>query len=241
MSKQLVLFFTDESDDWDAAGRNFSSKDPYEIPEERPTDSDRVLLVFDDSPNGGYDSVKPFLEKADVGWADEVYVALHDYEQDERIEHGKLVSKEYHHELSDRTYKAFRDVVESDAGSKTTSDETRRALQGLVASFNMDWLLETKLEMLHRCLTEEGAKTLLPKNKGVKVDESEKFPGAYSTEKKSLMDDHLDGSPLGDEADWDVEDVVCALANEPLEGRELPEDKRQKALAMMRDALLKDE
>jgi len=244
MSKQLVLFFTDWVNDWDEIpGRSGSDRSPYEVPENRPKDEGCALIVFDDEPKGGFGDIGTFLEKAKVDWADEVYVAVHDHQQHVLISHSKLASREYRHEEGDQVYSAFREVIKNEVEGGS-AEKAREVLQDLVRAFSVNWLLEVKLEILHRCLTPEGAKTVAPEYALEDGEEAGDFPEEYSKERKTLLEDiKLNGSPLdGDDAEWDVEDVVCALADEPQSGdKELPDDKRQIALTMMRDALLENE
>jgi hypothetical protein len=254
MSKQLVLLFTAEEEDWDWIS-NYSEKEFYPIPEEkdRPENSGCAMVLLKDWSRRSFSTGKEdnqdaigHLEKAE-SWADEVYVAIHkrsNHKQDKLLSHSKMTKREYQHEKDgDQIYGAFCNVIKSCKESGAVSDETKKYLKDLVGAFNVSWLLETKLEMLHRCLTPEGAKTLIPTSPG----EPENFPDKYSDEKTSLMDEELDEPPLeGSGAGWTVGDVVRALANQPRGVKEIPFDDcsdaiYQSALRSMRDTLLRDE
>jgi len=247
MNKQLVILFTDANRDWNTINRipdrSGSDRDPYQIPESRP-DPGRVLLVFNDEPMGGLDDDESFREEANVDWADEVYVAWHNSDEyHDPISHIRLAPEQYQHEEEgDRAYKAFREVIENEAKDGPT-EEMEKWLEELVDALDVNWLLEAKLEILHRCLTPEGAKTVIPEHPEIQVAQAERFPEGYYPERKSLLKEiKLNESPIdGNEAKWSVEEIVCALANRPKSNRELPDEKRQHALTMMRDAFLKDE
>jgi len=246
MSKQLVLFFTSDDVDWDwIPGHSGKKFHPVPKPTERPETSGCALVILEDQHQSSFRSGEDenssdaidHLKKAE-SWADEIYIALHErtsFRQDNLISHNKVTPRGYHHEPErDRIYGAFKDVVESCKESGTTSERTQKTLGELVDAFDTNWLLEAKLEILHRCLTSEGAKTVLSKD----------FPDKYP--KRSLLQEKLDGSPInGENTMWHVRHVVNALANEvPEDEKEqwgIPDDKRQHALTMMRDALLRDE
>lgn len=242
MSKQLIIFLITSSEEEDLKEISDDSQCPehYQIPEEQPSESGRILSIFR-KESFSTDSVK------NIGWADEVYIAFHE-ESDERrpddqIDHEKMVGRSYSREEGrDRVYSSFKSIVEAE--KKGSKEKRGKALADLVDAFSVDWYLETKLEILHRCLTKRRAKSVVPSLKRepeTVIDEE--FPSGLRGERNKLLRRSLGRSPFEEDDEWKVRHVVWALADNPLDGKEMPDDpdSRQKVLMMMRDALLRDE
>ncbi|MCI0603401.1 hypothetical protein L0156_10350 [bacterium] len=157
----------------------------------------------------------------------------------------RLVYEGEYHSNSGPAFEGMGEIADALERASGYEDALRKLLEGV---FPFDARLETKLELLHRCLTPDGARNVV----------AGEFPNDLRAERnnlwlKKLLD--LNASifqryakePFADENNkWSVEDLVCALAGSPKNSKKLKDcidcfdPGYMAALSALRDALLPD-
>jgi len=248
MKELVILFIPQEEQHW----IEDSSGEFYKIPAGLDSSSDRALLVVEDRMEEDApftEAIQTEIEEA-IGGADRVYVALHggsphSEAHEEMIGTSRASAVEtYHRSPGDHIYEAFCRVIEGiQSEPETLGDNTSEALGDLIDQLGPDWKLETKLELLHRCLTPEGAESV--------KDHSENLRKELQAYRAGCMDSELvrpvaKSSNENGDTSWDVKDVVSALARDPngdkiIEFDDSSDSSYQEALSVMRDTLLQEQ
>jgi len=236
----VILFIPKDEEHWIEG----SSEELYGVPADLNSSSDRALLVVKDcSPTADIENA---VEEA-VDDAGRVYVALHggssnkDTQKEMVGTNQASVVETYNRSLGDQIYEAFDGVIEGiPAEPETIGDETSAALDDLIGQLVPNWELEAKLEMLHRCLTLEGAK---------RANDPFKFREELRGHRATLISEPLTRQVAKNgDTKWNgtVGDVVSALAKEPngdkiIEFDDSSDSRYQEALGVLRDTLLQEE